>query len=327
MANVGVVAIGRNEGERLRLCLRSVLPTARTVVYVDSGSADDSVAFAQSLGVHVVELDARTPFTAGRARNAGFERLMQVDPAVEHVQFVDGDCEVVAGWVERAVRELEARPDVAVVCGRRRERFPDASIYNRLCDIEWDTPVGEAEACGGDSMMRAAAFRAAGGFDPAVVAGEEPELCVRLRRAGWKVLRVGAEMTLHDAAMTRFGQWWKRAVRTGHAYEQGAARHGRSPERHWARERRRLWAWGFLVPFAALAAAWPTWGLSLLLLLLYPAQAARIYRRARRRPLPRRDAAAFAASCVLSKLPEWLGACKYRLRRLAGGPATIIEYK
>ena len=49
-----------------------------------------------------------------------------------------------------------------------------------------------------------------GGFNPAVIAGEEPELCVRLRQAGWKIHRLDAEMTLHDAAMTSWRQWWKR---------------------------------------------------------------------------------------------------------------------
>src|SRR5882724_8041171 len=134
MADIGVVAIGRNEGERLRRCLASVVGKVTAVVYVDSDSSDGSVALARSLGVQTVELDLSIPFTAARARNAGFARLQEVCPQVEFVQFVDGDCEVVAGWLERASQELEARPETAVVCGRRRERFPDASPYNRLCD-------------------------------------------------------------------------------------------------------------------------------------------------------------------------------------------------
>jgi glycosyltransferase involved in cell wall biosynthesis len=44
--DVAVVAIGRNEGDRLKACLRSVVDVAALVVYVDSGSTDDSVAFA-----------------------------------------------------------------------------------------------------------------------------------------------------------------------------------------------------------------------------------------------------------------------------------------
>ncbi|MFP3526346.1 hypothetical protein SB912_28065, partial [Pantoea sp. SIMBA_072] len=82
---------------------------------------------------------------------------------------------------------LDHHPEVAVVCGRRRERFPERSVYNLLCDLEWDTPIGEAKACGGDALMRADAFAGAGGFRADLIAGEEPELCVRLRGNGWKV--------------------------------------------------------------------------------------------------------------------------------------------
>lgn len=184
MQPVGVVVIGRNEGNRLKECLLSVLKRETTVVYVDSGSTDGSVALARSLGVHVVELDLSIPFTAGRSRNAGFEHLLHVNPDTEFVQFVDGDCRIVKGWLERAVQELVTQPKVVVVCGRRREEFPTHSIYNLLCDIEWNTPVGEAKACGGDSMMRVLALKQAVGFNPSLIVGEEPELCVRLRQAG-----------------------------------------------------------------------------------------------------------------------------------------------
>src|SRR2546428_105430 len=179
MPEVGVIAIGRNEGERLRRCLASVVGRGLLVVYVDSNSTDGSTELARSTGADVVDLDMSLPFSAARARNAGFERMMRTAPAVKYVQFVDGDCEVAEGWIDRAKRELENRPEVAVVCGRRRERFPEASIYNRLADLEWDTPVGEAESCGGDAMMRVGAFRAAGGVDPDVAAAEEPGLCPR----------------------------------------------------------------------------------------------------------------------------------------------------
>ena len=229
---LGVVVIGRNEGERLLRCLRSVTAQAATLVYVDSGSTDGSVMAARDCGATVVQLDTTQPFTAARARNRGFQVLCEISGAVELVQFVDGDCELVEGWNDKAFALLAAREDVAVVCGRRRERFPDGSIYNRLCDIEWDTPIGEALACGGDAMMRAAALEQVGGFRDELIAGEEPELCVRLRALGWHIWRLDAEMTLHDAAMTRFSQWWRRSKRAGFAFAEGAHLHGASQERH-----------------------------------------------------------------------------------------------
>ena len=327
MNRVGVVTIGRNEGERLQRCLRSAMGEGRPVVYVDSGSTDGSVAWARKEGVEVVELDLSTPFTAARARNAGFERLSAIAPELEFVQFADGDCEIVSTWMAQAERELVADPKRAVVCGRRRERSPESTLYNRLCDMEWNTPVGAARACGGDALMRAGAFRDVGGFRPDLIAGEEPELCVRLRQRGWEILRIDAEMTLHDAAMTRFSQWWKRNVRAGHAYAEGAALHGRPPERHWVKEVRSNWFWGGLLPLAILALAWPTRGLSTAALLGYGVLAWRIRRFQKKRGFSSRDATAYAAFVTLGKAPQMLGQLKFVLGRVFGRRSRLIEYK
>ena len=101
MKQVGLVAIGRNEGQRLRQCLVSATDKVARVVYVDSGSTDGSLELARSLGADTVELDLSIPFTAARARNEGFARLLGLAPAVEFVQFVDGDCELVDRWLQR----------------------------------------------------------------------------------------------------------------------------------------------------------------------------------------------------------------------------------
>lgn len=321
---VGVVAIGRNEGERLRRCFDSLAPTAARIVYVDSGSRDGSVALARARGIEVVELDLRVPFTAARARNEGFARLRAIVPQLAYVQFIDGDCEIAARWIGEAVAWLEANPSAAVACGRRRERHPRQSVYNLLCDIEWDTPVGRTAACGGDAMMRASAFETVGGFRADVIAGEEPELCVRLRRAGWSVWRLDAEMTTHDAAMTRFAQWWRRALRAGYAYAGGAALHGGPPEHYGVRESARIWAWAAGVPLAAALGALLTGGWGLLLLLLYPAQVARL---AVRGPRTGADNWRHAVFLMLAKFPEWLGQLKYLAERAAGRRARLIEYK
>lgn len=327
MTQVGLVVIGRNEGDRLRQCLHSVKGKVARAVYVDSGSTDGSIEVARSLGVDVVELDLSTPFTAARARNAGFTHLVSTDSQIEYVQFVDGDCEVVEGWLERATSELDANPNIAVVCGRRRERFPEQTIYNQLCDMEWDTPVGETQACGGDSMMRVKAFQQVGGFNPTLIAGEEPELCVRLRQKGWKIFRIDAEMTLHDAQMTRFGQWWKRAMRAGHAYAEGSWLHGAQPERHWVKETRSIWLWGLFIPLLALGTAWLTHGLSLLLLLGYPLQFVRMFGNLRRKNISSKNAAFYALSCIVGKFAQVEGALGFLRTRLLGTKSTLIEYK
>ena len=314
---VGAVIIGRNEGDRLIRCLASVVPVVDRAVYVDSGSSDDSVSAARAAGVEVVELDVALPFTAARARNAGLERLRAAG-APDYVQFIDGDCELQPGWIATARAFLESHPAAAVVCGRRRERFPEATLWNRLIDIEWDSPVGLARACGGDSLMRSAPLIAAGGFREDFIAGEEPELCYRLRQGGWEVHRIDAEMTLHDAAMTRFSQWWKRSRRAGHTYAEGAALYGRGPERYnVARERRSL-MWGAGVPLAAgLGALVTPW--ALLILLAWPAQAARL--------MLRGEGWERAVFLTLGKVAEAQGAIGYRLAQWRGRKVRLIEYK
>jgi glycosyltransferase involved in cell wall biosynthesis len=326
MSAVGVVIIGRNEGERLMRCIRSVLGTATGVVYVDSGSTDGSVEAARNLGADVVPLDTSIPFTAARARNAGFRRLIEAHPTIEYVQFVDGDCELATGWIETARQELDTRPEVAVACGRRRERFPERSAYNRLCDIEWDTPVGEASACGGDALVRASALKQVNGFCDALIAGEEPELCSRLRAAGWKVVRLGSEMTAHDAAMTRFGQWWRRTVRAGYAYAAVSRLRGPERSRIWVREFRSNWFWGAVLPLAVLAAA-PFFPWVLILLLGYPVLGFRAYRGRRKRGDDAPTARLYAAFCALAKFPMALGQARYYRDRLFGSTRAIIEYK
>src|SRR5262249_40211718 len=160
---------------------------------------DGSVERALALGAEVVDLDLSVPFTAARARNAGFERLEQVAPGVELVQFVDGACELSPGWLGRACAALAGRPEVAGVAGRGRAR----PVTTRWAAPERATPIGEAKACGGVALIRAEAFRRAGGFDPSIIAAEDDELCLRIRRDGGKVLRIDADMALHDIAMTR----------------------------------------------------------------------------------------------------------------------------
>lgn len=324
MSQVGLVVIGRNEGDRLRKCLLSVVGVAGKVVYVDSGSTDSSVNMASSLGVTVVELDMTIPFTAARARNEGFMCLRETAPILDYVQFVDGDCEVVRGWLGNAARFLDEHPKVAVVCGRRRERFPDQSVYNMLCDIEWDTPLGETKACGGDALMRANAFEQVGKYNDSLIAGEEPELCVRFRAAGWKIWRLGEEMTLHDAAISRFGQWWKRTHRSGYAYAQGAHLHGARPEKHRIKESRRIWIWGMVIPFITINLAIWLGGWGLTMLLIYPVQTVRLALRGKR---SKRENWWQALFLVLGKFPEALGQLNFLYHNLAGKNARLIEYK
>jgi len=312
---IDAVVIGRNEGARLIACLQSLSGQVRRVIYVDSGSTDGSVQAATDAGAAGVALDMSLPFTAARARNAGLAALADDPP--RYVQFIDGDCALRDGWIGAAARVLQDAPRVAVVCGRRRERFPQASLYNAMIDAEWDTPVGAALACGGDALMRYDVVVRAGGYREDLIAGEEPELCLRLRKEGWQIRRIDAEMTWHDADMHRFRQWWKRAERAGHAFAEGSARFSTPQMPHWAAETRRIWIWGLGIPLFALLGSLlhPA---AALVLLAYPLQVLRLSRSMGLKP---------AFFSTLGKLAEAVGALRFHARRLTRGKARLIEYK
>ncbi len=323
LATIGAVAIGRNEGERLKRCLQS-LSGVGVVVYVNSGSSDGSAQWAAANGARVVELDMAMPFTAARARNCGFRRLQEIAPQIEYVQFVDGDCEIAGSWLCTAQSFLESHADVGAVCGRRRERSPEKSIYNWLCDREWEGEPGEVRACGGDVMIRSHALSMVAGYRDDMIAGEEPELCVRLRKAGWRTWRLDAEMTSHDAAMTRFGQWWTRVLRSGYAFAHGAYLHGNSAERHWVWESRRAWIWGVGLPLICLSTGllfgpwgWITW-------LIFPLQ---VLRQSYRNPGTLRERLVLSFFQLLARFPEAAGEIKFMRDRILGQRSRLIEYK
>ena len=322
--DIGIVAIGRNEGQRLVNCLRSLTLTKCAIVYVDSGSTDGSIVIARELGANVVNLDLNIPFTAARARNAGFASLLMAMPSLKYVQFIDGDCILDAEWINVAGKFLDENPGVACVCGRLNERFPNASFYNALCDAEWDTPIGETTQCGGIAMFRVESLKAVGGYRDDLIAGEEPELCVRLRENNWKIVRIDHAMASHDADIHRFGQWWNRSVRAGHAYANIVYIHFNSPKSIWKRELARSIAWGFLLPCIILAIFLYSWPLGVAAVALYPAQVVRIMLRSRMQPL---EGFKYSVLLVATKFSEAFGALRFFYRQATGQTQKLIEYK
>lgn len=324
---LGIVVIGRNEGHRLRACLASLVGHHAPIIYVDSASTDGSIELARSLGVDTTHLDPALGLSAARARNLGFEQLTSRYPDLELVQFVDGDCELLPTWLTHASEIITETPCRVIVAGRLLERHADASPYNRLCSLEWLKAPGEVAFCGGNFLAKVTAMKAVGGFCSDIIAGEESELCLRLRRAGGVIIATPHAMAWHDSALLLFRTWWHRAKRCGHAYAQGAHLHGRGPERHYVRECRRIVFWGGALPLVVLALLWPTSGWSTLLLLVYLLQFLRIAAHGKALGWSNRDARLYALFALLDKFPGLQGLLLFHWRRSRGHSLRIIEYK
>jgi GT2 family glycosyltransferase len=323
-SEVGVVVIGRNEGERLRRCFQS-LAGWRTV-YVDSGSRDDSVRLAREMGVEAIELDPSRPFTAARGRSEGFQYLARRYDDISYIQFVDGDCEVVDGWMMKALEVLDERKGVAVVCGRVRERYPNASLYNYLQDLDWNDPVGKVSSSGGIAMMRVDALLQVGGWREELIAGEEPDLCYRLRQAGWAIERVPDMMVYHDSAMTYFSEWWRRCRRTGYAYGLGFLTGGSYPGAFRFKKILSILFWSLVVPMMAVlylvsGQAWIATGIIALAAIFMLRNAVNEQRHRQ----SWRDSLIYSTTCLVAKTPQMVGLIQVFLDYMRGMRRGLIE--
>ena len=330
---VGLVVIGRNEGERFRACLAS-LPAGLPAVYVDSGSTDNSVANAKAADVQVAHLSNEYGFTAARARNLGWRALLQMFPNLHFIQFIDGDCSLDSIWLGEALAAINQDDRLAVVFGRRRERYPERSFYNGQCDREWDVPIGETLSCGGDAFMRVTALHQVRGYNDHLIAGEEPDLCLRMRSLGWRVRRIKPEMTKHDAAILTFGGWWKRAKRAGHAYAEHVFIHGCSSIPDWSRALASMLVWGFIFPgvliFGMILGFVSTriWFLlSLAVGMIYILQFSRLARQSKALGLSTQVSRAEAFFLLVAKFAHCRGAVTFLFDSIRGKRPVLMEYK
>lgn len=325
---LGAVVIGRNEGELLALSLESVRAARLPTVYVDSGSSDGSAALARGMGVPTIELDPSRSFSAARGRNEGFDEVRRRWPKTEYVLFLDGDCVLDPSFPAAATATLDDEAECAVVTGHLSERHPEASIYNRLCAIEWRSPVGRINDArlGGIMAVRLSAFQEVGGFNEKMIAGEEPDLAARLVRSGYTMFKIDVPMAVHDAQILNFRDWWKRAIRGGCGIAQLLERHLRTTPRLGAREVRSAIFWGIALPLLSLALLWPTHGLSLFLLTGYGLLGWRTFRHYSDTGLSYSDAWLVTRFLLYSKFAESLGVLSYCFSRLRER-LPIIEHK
>jgi glycosyltransferase involved in cell wall biosynthesis len=326
---LSVVVIGRNEGQRLSRCLASIDSILgdhdREVIYVDSASTDGSPQVASDLGAQVIVLN-QGRHTAAAGRNAGWQRAL-----APYILFLDGDTVLRPNFPQAALDILEADQSIGAVWGHRREMWPERSIYNRVLDLDWIYAPGETLFCGGDVLMRRSVLAEVEGYDSELMAGEEPELCRRLRAAGHRILHVDIPMTGHDLGMTRFVQYWRRALRAGYAYAEVANRFRRTSDPMWLQESQRNFRIGgfwlvWLVAGILLFALSPWW---LLPWLGAPAIfAVRSASRARwKAPGRILLLLLYGIHSHLQQIPILFGQLTYLRVRRSGGQGKRIQYK
>lgn len=147
-------------------------------------------------GARVIEVGPDGPLTPGGNRNRGCEGA-----TTEWLCLLDGDIELEEGFLSRALVFLESRPEVAGFAGHLDERhWRGGRVVGGDHDLYRIGSGGEIRVLGAAWLCRRLAFDQVGGFDPALPAEEDFEICVRLRRAGWKLWTESEVMGWHDCA-------------------------------------------------------------------------------------------------------------------------------
>ncbi len=327
--DVSVVVIGRNEGQRLEQCLRSVEQAAwentrHELIYVDSKSTDNSVAMAQALGACALVLDVASP-CAAKARNLGWQAATG-----DFVLFLDGDTRLHPDFVRLALNTLRDAK-LCAVWGHRRESRPEQSIYTKVLDLDWIYPTGRTLYFGGDVLVRRNALAQVNGFDASLKAGEEPELCARLRACGWEIEHIDAPMTQHDLAVNSLRAYWLRAYRSGIAYAEVAQRMRIQGDVLWQHESQRDFRHGMLfmaAPFLLLASAWLAPGLAWVMLTLGVLFLLRTaYRCAWKVPGQWLLCAQYAVHAHFQKIPALFGQLKWRKADRQKSEIALVDYK
>ena len=329
LMDISVVVIGRNEGPRLVRCLESVRQAnwghaQYELLYVDSRSTDDSVNAAQVMGATVMVLEDASP-CASKARNLGWQAA-----SGEFVLFLDGDTELHPDFVQQALQTLkESR--LCAVWGHRRESRPTQSLYTRVLDLDWIYPTGRTLYFGGDVLVRRSALTEVNGFDPSLKAGEEPEMCARLRAAGWEIEHIDAPMTQHDLAVNTFRAYWLRAYRSGIAYAEVAHRMRAKGDILWQHESKRDFRHGVLFLLSPLLLACAAW-LDVRLLLVMLALALMLgFRTARRcawkAPGQWTLCMLYAVHTHFQKIPALFGQLKWQHAHRNQADVSFVDYK
>lgn len=327
---VSIVVIGRNEGPRLGVCLDSVGAMDRKgfavdVIYVDSNSVDGSAELAEDRDARVISLVLDRP-TAATGRNAGW-RISRG----EIVLFLDGDTVLHPSFVKDSLAAFDD-PTVAVVWGHRRETLATPSLYNRVLDLDWVYPVGDAAFCGGDALFRREVLERTGGFDETLIAGEEPELCSRITALGYRILHVDRPMTGHDLAVTRFRQYWLRATRAGHAFAEVSSRRTAMGQSFWlaeSRHNRRRALFLISIPFFCLGLSLMTKSVLPVLLLAacFAALVVRTAWKARWKSQDRTHLLLYGVHSHLQQIPIFAGQMRFWMNQRAGRRERLVEYK
>jgi N-acetylglucosaminyl-diphospho-decaprenol L-rhamnosyltransferase len=211
---IAVVLVTYESAEDLPACIaslpRAAAPHELEILVVDNASRDDSAGVGRTLGAKVVESHRNLGYS--RAANRG-----AAETAAPWLLVANPDTLLAPGSLARLVATAEADPRIACIGPRLRNldgsdyptgrRFPSllvgglhallgpvwpdnpATRRYHLTDLDRTRPARVDWVSGACMLLRRSAFDAVGGFDGSYfMYFEDMDLCLRLARAGWKIV-------------------------------------------------------------------------------------------------------------------------------------------
>jgi glycosyltransferase involved in cell wall biosynthesis len=200
MSKLSVVLISKDQEWNIARLITSVLKetnhlSTSEIVLVDSASKDCTTEIAAQYPIKVLKLHSDQHLSASAGRYVGYNHTKG-----DLVLFLDGDMELCNGWLDRALDIMHSRPDVAVVSGMvinrpitSQEHIEDSALPNRNSGGDFM----EVSHGGGAAMYRRSVLEELGSFNPYLYSDEEPELCLRIRHAGHRILRLSHPIVFH----------------------------------------------------------------------------------------------------------------------------------
>jgi acetyltransferase-like isoleucine patch superfamily enzyme len=180
-------------------------------------------------------------------------------------------------------------------------------------------------------LVRRDALAQVDGFDPNLKAGEEPEMCSRLRATGWVIEHIDEPMTGHDLAIRTWKAYWLRAKRSGMAYAEIAHKMQKKGDLMWQNEAKRDLVHGsiYLASPLILAALYALSPLIPLIaaVLFFTLLIRTALRSAWKAPTNHMLCMQYAVHVHLQKIPSLFGQLAWRLNHRRGGATQWVDYK
>jgi GT2 family glycosyltransferase len=227
MADVAVVVVSTNEAQWLEACLSTVFDhagaAALEVIVVDNASTDGTRELVESRFPQARVISSTNRGFA-HGNNRGLERAH-----ARYMLLLNPDTEVIDGTFGDLVRLLDSRPQIGLAGVRQVmadrtlsptiRRFPSATralgealfsehwpvhpAWSGERVLDWDQYEREVECdwtMGSFMLVRRETLLGVGLLDERFfLQSEEPDLCLRVKRSGWKVCHVPQMTIVHHA--------------------------------------------------------------------------------------------------------------------------------